>query len=75
LIEQNLVNLQDVAAQSQGEVSQALISVFRALGGGWEIRQTGGAVEAASLPEEETSSPPEPKAPLLPEPLPAPKQP
>ncbi|MDW8037822.1 MAG: TolC family protein, partial [Thermoguttaceae bacterium] len=53
LIEQNLVNLQDVAAQAQGEIAQSLISVFRALGGGWEIRQTGtpGQLPASELPE------------------------
>jgi len=74
LIEQNLVNLQDVAAQAQGEIAQSLIAVFRALGGGWEIRQTGGAGEAASPPEQ-APSPPEPKAPVPPEAPPAPKQP
>jgi NodT family efflux transporter outer membrane factor (OMF) lipoprotein len=37
-IEQNLVTQQDSAAQARGQISQGLISVFRALGGGWELR-------------------------------------
>ena len=37
-IEQSLVTQQDAAAQARGQISQGLISVFRALGGGWEIR-------------------------------------
>ncbi len=59
LIEENLVSLQDVAAQSQGEIAQSLIGVFRALGGGWEIRQTGGLAPAAgpASPETETQGP------------------
>lgn len=76
LIEQNLVSLQDAAAQSRGEIAQSLISVFRALGGGWEIRQTGAVVAAASTtPAPEAPSPPqEGKLPAS-EPPPAPKQP
>lgn len=35
-IEQNLVVQQDLMAQAQGEIAQGLISVYRALGGGWE---------------------------------------
>jgi NodT family efflux transporter outer membrane factor (OMF) lipoprotein len=38
LYEQNLLNAQDASAQAQGEIAQSLISVYRALGGGWEIR-------------------------------------
>jgi hypothetical protein len=53
LIEQNLVTQQDLAAQARGEVSQGLIAVFRALGGGWEIRLGGGvAAPAPTAPEE-----------------------
>lgn len=37
-IEQNLVVQQDSAAQARGEIVQGLIQVYRALGGGWEIR-------------------------------------
>jgi NodT family efflux transporter outer membrane factor (OMF) lipoprotein len=40
-LESNLVVLQDTLAQSEGEIAQGLIQVYRALGGGWEIRYTG----------------------------------
>jgi NodT family efflux transporter outer membrane factor (OMF) lipoprotein len=38
---QNQVVLEDTLAQVQGEISTGLISVYKALGGGWEIRFTG----------------------------------
>jgi NodT family efflux transporter outer membrane factor (OMF) lipoprotein len=38
LLQQNLVGLEDTLAQSQGEIATGLIQVYRALGGGWEIR-------------------------------------
>lgn len=73
LIQQNLVTQQDLWAQSRGEVSQGLIAVFRALGGGWEIRF--GGVPAArpvaiAVPEAE-ARPPAPEE--LPAPLPTTK--
>jgi outer membrane protein TolC len=40
-IEQNLVQLLDTLAQARGEIGLGLIQVYRALGGGWEIRLTG----------------------------------
>ncbi len=39
LIEQNRVTQQDLLAQSRGQIAQGLIQTYRALGGGWEIRQ------------------------------------
>jgi len=42
LLQQNLVPLEDTLAQSEGEIATGLIQVYRALGGGWEIRLTGG---------------------------------
>lgn len=54
VIQRNLVTQQDAAAQAHGQIAQGLISVYRALGGGWEIRFTGGAPEpapTAPLPE------------------------
>jgi hypothetical protein len=36
---QTLVNQQDVWAQSRGQIAQGLIQVYRALGGGWQIRR------------------------------------
>jgi NodT family efflux transporter outer membrane factor (OMF) lipoprotein len=41
LLQQNLVPLEDTLAQSRGEIATGLIQVYRALGGGWEIRLTG----------------------------------
>jgi NodT family efflux transporter outer membrane factor (OMF) lipoprotein len=38
LIEQNRIVQQDLLAQSRGQIAQGLILVYRALGGGWEIR-------------------------------------
>jgi NodT family efflux transporter outer membrane factor (OMF) lipoprotein len=38
---QNQVVLEDTLAQVQGEISTGLISVYKGLGGGWEIRCTG----------------------------------
>jgi NodT family efflux transporter outer membrane factor (OMF) lipoprotein len=42
LLQQNLVPLEDTLAQAQGEIATGLIQVYRALGGGWEIRLAGG---------------------------------
>jgi NodT family efflux transporter outer membrane factor (OMF) lipoprotein len=36
--EQNLIEQQDEAAQAQGDISLALVEIYRALGGGWQIR-------------------------------------
>jgi outer membrane protein TolC len=38
LLQQNLVGLEDTLAQAQGEIAMGLIQVYRALGGGWELR-------------------------------------
>jgi NodT family efflux transporter outer membrane factor (OMF) lipoprotein len=40
-IEQNLVLALDTLAQARGEIGLGLTQVYRALGGGWEIRTTG----------------------------------
>ena len=36
--EQFLVQQQNIYAQSQGDIALGLITVYRALGGGWELR-------------------------------------
>src|SRR5439155_7839733 len=41
LIQQNKVQQEDTLAQAQGEIALGLIQVYRALGGGWQIRCTG----------------------------------
>ena len=40
-LEQFLVQQQDVLTQAQGEIATGLVQVYKALGGGWEIRLTG----------------------------------
>jgi hypothetical protein len=37
--EQNLLEQQDQLAVTQGSVTQGLISLYRALGGGWQSRE------------------------------------
>ena len=41
LLEQNLVDQQNNEVQARGEIAQGLIQVYKALGGGWQIRLTG----------------------------------
>ena len=51
LLQQNLVPLEDTLAQAQGEIATGLIQVYKALGGGWQIRVNGcdpGDAEPAS---------------------------
>jgi NodT family efflux transporter outer membrane factor (OMF) lipoprotein len=54
-IEQTLVTQQDTDAQARGDIVQGLIAVYRALGGGWEIRlddnSTGEAEPPAATPK------------------------
>src|SRR5262249_2023776 len=38
VLEQNLVTLQNQYAQARAQIALGLIQVYRALGGGWEIR-------------------------------------
>jgi NodT family efflux transporter outer membrane factor (OMF) lipoprotein len=57
LIEQNRVVQQDLLAQSRGQIAQGLIQVYRALGGGWEIRLE--SAEVPPLPEVPPSIAPE----------------
>jgi NodT family efflux transporter outer membrane factor (OMF) lipoprotein len=47
--EQTLLNVQDLSAQARGQIAQGLISVYRAMGGGWELRLNGGG-EAGPMP-------------------------
>lgn len=68
LIEQSVVNVQDVAAQAQGEIAQSLIGVFRALGGGWELRLVGTALSPEQASRPAGLEPTEPHLPTAPEP-------
>ncbi len=64
LLQQNLVTLEDTLAQAQGEIATGLIQVYRALGGGWEIRLSGcnpgvfPPAEAIPAPAEAIPTPP-----------------
>jgi NodT family efflux transporter outer membrane factor (OMF) lipoprotein len=71
-IEQNLVLQQDTLALAQGEIAAALIQVYRALGGGWQIRLTG--CDPNAPPPVEQSPTPEslPPARILPPTVPPP---
>ncbi len=40
-VQTNLVTLEDAEAQSRGAIALGLVQVYRALGGGWEIRLAG----------------------------------
>jgi len=72
VIEQALVQQEDLWAQARGEIALGLIEVYRALGGGWQIRlQREGTVPAVPatpppVAPEALESPP--IAPVVPEP-------
>jgi NodT family efflux transporter outer membrane factor (OMF) lipoprotein len=76
VLEQNLVPLQDTLAIARGEIATGLIQVYRALGGGWQIRINGcdpnAPVEAKSTPQG-VAPPPKPNTPDKPTPAPMPK--
>ena len=63
-IQQNLVLQQDTLAQAQGEIALGLIQVYRALGGGWQIRTEGCEptnLQPAAMPQAPPqSAPPRP---------------
>jgi outer membrane protein TolC len=42
VFQENLTDSQDALAVSQGDIAQGLIAVYRALGGGWQIRLDNG---------------------------------
>ncbi|MFO0844985.1 MAG: efflux transporter outer membrane subunit [Gemmataceae bacterium] len=74
VIEQNLVQQQLTEAAAQGEIAEGLIAVYKALGGGWQVRLDGCVCVGAPAPAE----PVIPSAPLgapdrLPTPTPPPK--
>ncbi|MBX3411611.1 MAG: efflux transporter outer membrane subunit [Pirellulales bacterium] len=75
LLEQNLVQQQDSLAQSRGNIAQGLVAVYRALGGGWQIRLAPpgyvvGADGAATPPEGVPAPPQGHEGVPLPAPLP-----
>jgi hypothetical protein len=84
VILQALVQQQDQWAFAQGQIGQGLIQVYRGLGGGWQIRNSGSADQFRHLPPiagpgglapEEVPlggevAPPEPPMPMPPQPMP-----
>jgi len=75
LLQQTLVQQQDVLTQAQGEIATGLIQVYRALGGGWELRCTDctpGTLPGENAPAAETVPAPNAQpAPAQPNPAPA----
>jgi NodT family efflux transporter outer membrane factor (OMF) lipoprotein len=57
-LELNQVVLEDTLAQAEGEIALGLIQVYKGLGGGWQIRNTG-CPEPALTPQD--AAPPAPK--------------
>jgi NodT family efflux transporter outer membrane factor (OMF) lipoprotein len=70
--DQTLAQQQDLFAQAEGEIAQSLVGLYRALGGGWEIRFNP-VPSAASMvaPQSAPAMPPD-QPPLPPEPVPLP---
>ena len=50
LLEKDLVQQENQLAQAEGNVVLGLVQVYRALGGGWQIRLPGGAEPGATAP-------------------------
>jgi NodT family efflux transporter outer membrane factor (OMF) lipoprotein len=76
-LENTQLQEQDNLAVAQGNVALDLIAVYRALGGGWEIRTQNdnwvtGTIPAPPVPPEAPPAPP--KAPPAPQPAPKPDQ-
>ncbi len=67
VVEQGLVQQEDLWAQSRGEIALGLIEVYRALGGGWEIRLAPEGTTAAAF-----AAPPAGTGPAENAPMPAP---
>jgi outer membrane protein TolC len=77
-LETTQVQQQDQSAVAAGNIALNLISVYRALGGGWELRlqqdgHGGGSVTHAAMPRMPSEPPAGPGPGSLPEPLPAPR--
>jgi NodT family efflux transporter outer membrane factor (OMF) lipoprotein len=71
LVEQTLAQQQDQLAQSRGDIALNLIAVYRAIGGGWEMRLARDGNGCAPAPA--AAGPPPPGAPPAGERLPPPR--
>jgi NodT family efflux transporter outer membrane factor (OMF) lipoprotein len=70
-VEQIQVQQQDLLAQAEGEIATGLITVYRALGGGWEIRLHGCDDQ---LPCPDATNTPQQQLETVPAPMPAPQE-
>jgi outer membrane protein TolC len=70
VILQSLVQQQDTWAQSQGQIGQGLIQIYRGLGGGWQIRLNGNVDDLRALPPVDA-----PDAEIIAPPVPEPDRP
>jgi NodT family efflux transporter outer membrane factor (OMF) lipoprotein len=68
LLEQNLVQQQNIEAQARGDIAIGLIDIYRALGGGWQIR-LGPPPQSTVAPQPPAQQP----EPIVPPIQPAPK--
>ena len=64
VIQQNLISQQDAWAQARGNIAQGLIQVYKALGGGWQIRLLSEEVLTRLPPVQPTAPEPTPAAKL-----------
>lgn len=71
-VQQFLTQQQDQLALAEGTVAQSLIQLYRALGGGWQIRFHPGPMQLAQAPTAETLPAPAPQPPIAAEPPPNP---
>jgi NodT family efflux transporter outer membrane factor (OMF) lipoprotein len=62
LIQQNKVQQEDTFAQAQGEIALGLIAIYKALGGGWQIRTIGCEAEDGSRQARNSAPAPRPIA-------------
>jgi len=75
-IQNFLVLQEDAQARAEGDVAASLISIYRALGGGWQIRLGGEPARFQELPPAEPGDAPPPKEPAVPMPaVPKPAEP
>ena len=70
VILQSLIQQQDTWAQSQGQIGQGLIQIYRGLGGGWQIRLNPNVDDLRALPPVDA-----PDAEIIAPPVPEPDRP
>lgn len=72
VIEQNFITQQNAWAQAQGQIAQGLIQIYRAMGGGWEIRNNPPPEEQGFVPVALPLEEPNPAVPPMPQEAPNP---